>query len=484
MGPRTVLAALLGSLPLFAQAGALELEDCRIQDTEGTISAPAQCGLFQVPENPDDPLGKQIELFVARVPTLNQQRSEQAFVLLAGGPGQAASEAYASNQQAFERIRRSHDILLVDQRGTGKSNRMACDFSAETESLDWEDEGTTQALKECRDHLPGDPRYYTTSVAVRDLEAVRAALGYTQLVLYGGSYGTLVAQHYLRRYPDKTRSVILDGVVPPGATLATDVAPNAQLALDQVFARCLQDTACNASYPELAAAFGRVARRLKAEPVELDISDPMTAKPLHMTLGYDLMAAGIRLLSYRPETIALIPLTINEADKGNYGPLAAQSLLSVSSLNDMLALGMHNAVMCTEDIPFVDLETVDMLALESTYLGSDQLNGLRKICEIWPQGLADPDIKEPVISNVPVLLLSGEADPVTPPVYADRVAATLQNSRHLVGPGQGHGMISVGCVSRLVADFTRDGSLDQLDGECVQQMGPTPFFLDFNGPTP
>jgi pimeloyl-ACP methyl ester carboxylesterase len=484
MGPRTVFAMLLGSVSLVVQADALELKDCRIQDTEGTISAPAQCGRFQVPENPDEPLGKQIELFVARVSTLNQQRSEQAFVLLAGGPGQAASEAYASNQQAFERIRRSHDILLVDQRGTGKSNRMGCEFSAETEALDWADEETTRALRDCYDRLPGDSRYYTTSVAVRDLDAVRAALGYSQLVLYGGSYGTLVAQHYLRRYPDKTRSVILDGVAAPGATLSTDIALNAQLALERVFARCLEDEDCNDTYPELAAAFNRVAERLRAEPVELDMPDPMTARPLHLTLGYDLMAAGIRLLSYRPETIALIPLTISEADKGNYGPLAAQSLLSVSSLNDMLALGMHNAVMCTEDIPFVDLQTVDMAALESAYLGTDQLNGLRKICEIWPRGMADPDIREPVISDVPVLLLSGEADPVTPPAYADRVAATLRNSRHLVGPGQGHGMISVGCVSRLVADFTRDGSLDQLDGECVQQMGPAPFFLDFNGPTP
>ena len=484
MGPRTVLAMLLGSLSLVPQAGALQLEDCRIQDTEGTISAPAQCGLFQVAENPDDPSGKQIELFVARVPTLNQQRSEQAFVLLAGGPGQAASEAYASSQQAFERIRRSHDILLVDQRGTGKSNRMACDFSAETEALDWDDEGTTQALKDCHDHLPGDPRYYTTSVAVRDLDAVRATLGYSQLVLYGGSYGTAVAQHYLRRYPEQTRSVILDGAVPPGVTLATDIALNAQLALNQIFARCKEDPACNDSFPELAAAFDRVARRLKNAPVELDMSDPLTAKPLHTSLGYDLMVAGIRLLSYRPESIALLPLVINEADKGNFQPLAAQSLLSVSSLNDMLALGMHNAVMCTEDIPFVDFQRVDMAALENTYLGSDQLNGLRKICEIWPQGLADPDIKDPVISNVPVLLLSGEVDPVTPPAYAERVAATLENSRHLVGPGQGHGMLTVGCVSRLVADFTRDGLLDQLDAGCVQQVGPTPFFLDFNGPTP
>ncbi len=358
MGPRTVLAMLLGSLSLVAQADALELKDCRIQDTEGTISAPAQCGLFQVPENPDDPSGKQIELFVARVPTLNQQRSEQAFVLLAGGPGQAASEAYASSQQAFERIRRSHDILLVDQRGTGKSNRMACDFSAETEALDWDDEGTTQALKDCHDHLPGDPRYYTTSVAVRDLDAVRATLGYSQLVLYGGSYGTAVAQHYLRRYPEQDPQRDPGRCGAAGRDSCDGYRPECTTGAGTGFSPAARKTLpVTTAYPELAAAFDRVAGRLKNAPVELDMSDPMTAKPLHISLGYDLMVAGIRLLSYRPESIALLPLMISEADKGNFGPLAAQSLLSVSSLNDMLALGMHNAVMCTEDIPFVDFQT-------------------------------------------------------------------------------------------------------------------------------
>jgi len=478
------LAALM-VLPLLAtRIQALELEDCRIQDTAGVSSAAAQCGYFSVPENPQAPKGKQIELFVARIPTLSQKRSEHAFTLLAGGPGQAASEAYVSLQSALERIRRSHDILLVDQRGTGKSNRLSCAFSEEISGLSWDDERAIRALKDCRQSLPGDPRYYTTSVAVGDLDAVRKAMGYSQLILYGGSYGTAVAQHYLRRYPQRTRSVILDGVVPPGASLATGIALTSQRSLQMVFERCHQDSECDGRFPELERAFERVQQRLREQSVELQIPDPRTARPLTTTLSYELMAAGIRLLSYRPESAALLPLMISEADQGNYAPMAAQSLLSVASMEDMLALGMHNAVMCAEDIPFIDPKSVDTAALERTYLGVEQYRGLAKMCEIWPRGVADPDIKEAVVSDTPVLLLSGEIDPVTPPAYAEEVAASLSNSRHLVGAGQGHGMLSVGCVSRLVADFVRDGSLAQLDGECVARLGPTPFFLDFNGPTP
>jgi pimeloyl-ACP methyl ester carboxylesterase len=484
MSHKTLCGLILFGLSIPAQAASLELEDCRIYDTGRANSAPAQCGYFQVPENPDSPDGKQIELFVARIPTLNQQRSDDAFTLLAGGPGQSATEAYASISDAFSRIRRSHDILLVDQRGTGRSNRLSCEISSEIEELGWDDERAFAALTECRDQLSGDPRFYTTSVAVTDLDAVRAALGYSKLVVYGGSYGTSVAQHYLRRYPEHTRSVILDGVVPPGITLATNIAITGQQALDRVFARCLNSSPCNERFPKLADAFARVAGHLKNSEVELDMPDPMTSQPMHMRLDYEGMAGGVRLLSYRPETVALLPLIISEADHGNYQPLAAQSMLAMSSMEDMLAIGMHNAVMCAEDVPFIDHNGLDMAAIESTYMGSAQLKGLEKICEIWPRGLADPDIKEPVVSSVPVLLLSGEADPVTPPAYADQVAATLSNSRHLVGPGQGHGMISVGCFPRLVADFVRDGALQELDASCIERLGPAPFFLDFNGPTP
>ena len=478
------LAVLLWSLPGIAKSEALELKDCRIHDATGAASIPAECGYFTVPENPDEPQGKTVALFVARIPTLNKQRSEQAFTLLAGGPGQAASEAFVAYSKVLQRVRSSHDILLVDQRGTGKSNRLACDSSPEDALLEWDEERATEILTKCRDALSGDPRYYTTSVAVQDLDAVREALGYRQMVVYGGSYGTRVAQHYLRRFPEHTQGLILDGVVPADMALGPRIALDAQHALDVIFDRCKADAECNSTFPDLAAAFERLKSTLRSAPVELQLTDPNTGITAPATLSYGSMAGAVRLLSYRPESAALLPLLINEADKGNYGPLTAQGMMVMESMEEAIAYGMHNAVVCAEDAPFFNRDEIDMEALEKTYLGKEQVTALETICKIWPRGLADPDIKEPLVSDKPVLLLSGEADPVTPPEYAERVAAHLSNARHLVGPGQGHGMLGVGCIPRLVTDFVKDPSLESLDGECVKRLGPSPFFLDFNGPTP
>jgi len=478
------LAVLLLSLPGTANAETLELKDCRIHDTTGAASIHAECGYLTVPENPDEPQGKTIALFVARIPTLNQQRSEQAFTLLAGGPGQAASEAFVAYSKVLQRVRSSHDILLVDQRGTGKSNRLSCDSSPEDALLEWDEEKATEMLTRCRDGLSGDPRFYTTSVAVQDLDAVREALGYTQMVVYGGSYGTRVAQHYLRRFPEHTQSLILDGVVPADMALGPRIALDAQHALDVIFERCKANAECNSAFPELTAAFERLKSTLRSAPVELELTDPNTGITAPATLSYASMAAAVRLLSYRSESAALLPLLISEADKGNYGPITAQGMMVMESMEQAMAYGMHNAVVCAEDAPFFIQDEIDVEALEKTYLGKEQVTAIQTICKVWPRGLADPDIKEPLVSDKPVLLLSGEADPVTPPKFAEQVAAHLGNARHLVGPGQGHGMLGVGCIPRLVTDFVKDPSLENLDGECVKRLGPSPFFLDFNGPTP
>lgn len=488
MGHRTLLrltlAALLWSLPGLGNTAALELEDCRIHDATGAASIQAQCGYLNVPENPEEPQGKSIALFVARIPTLNQQRSEQALTLLAGGPGQAATEAFVPYSKVLDRIRGSHDILLVDQRGTGKSNRLSCEASPEDVLEDWDEEQAVKILTSCRDALSGDPRFYTTSVAVQDLDAVREALGYSQMVVYGGSYGTRVAQHYLRRFPEHTQALILDGVVPAEMALGPSIALDAQHALDVIFDRCKASAECNTTFPDLAAAFQRLRKRLRVAPIELQLADPSTGITGPATLSYGAMAAAVRLLSYRPESAALLPLLISEADKGNYGPLTAQGMMVMASMEEALAYGMHNAVVCAEDVPFFNPAEIDLDALEQTFLGKEQVTALETICKIWPRGLADQDIKEPLVSDKPVLLLSGEADPVTPPRYAELVAARLGNARHLIGPGQGHGMLGVGCVPRLVTDFIKNPVLENLDGECIKRLGASPFFLDFNGPTP
>lgn len=481
---RPVAFAVLLCLAWSNPGQALELSDCRLTDPSGSRSVAASCGRFQVAENPDDPDGRQIELFVARISTLNQQRSAEAFTLLAGGPGGSATELYAGIHEAMERVRRSHDIILVDQRGTGRSNPLRCDIEPDQQTPDWQDPRTRELLQACLDDLPGDPRYYTTSLAVQDLDAVREALGYSRLVVYGGSYGTRVAQHYMRRFPDRVRAVILDGVVPPQLSLGPGIALAAQAALDMHFDRCEADADCAARFPGLRQDFQRLLNQLRAEPVPVQLANPRTGLPETRTMGYDQFAGAVRLLSYNPLTVALLPLLISEAAAGNYAPLMAQSLMVSESMEQTLSYGMHNAVVCAEDVPFIDWDALDTAALERTYLSSDQARFLQLICEVWPRGVADADIKDPLASDIPVLLLSGEADPVTPPAYAEQAAAGFTRARHLVGPAQGHGLVGEGCVPRLIAEFAQGADPAALAGDCVGQLGPAPFFHDFNGPTP
>lgn len=469
-----------------ASAETLSLEDCRISAGPGYPGIKARCGTMHRPENPADPDSPDIELRVAVVPALNLTPEPDPVVPIAGGPGQGTVEFYAAYRAAFEPLRRNRDILLIDQRGTGASARMDCpiDDDAILFETEYSLEDTVAYIEECLDKLPHDPRYFTTSVAVTDLEALREALGYTALNLYGVSYGTRVAQHFARRYPGSTRSVVLDGVVPPQVVLGPEIATESQRAVDNILARCSAETACNERFPDIAASFARVVAALRASPVTLSVPNPNTGRPEALTFGPGQLAGAVRMLAYSPTTIALLPLFIHEADAGNYVPLASQFLLTTVAMSDALALGMHNAVMCTEDIPFLDRTTIDYDRIAASYMGSFQLETLEAMCRVWPAGLIDPEFKVPLASGIPFLMLSGDADPITPPRYAEMAAAELTNARLLVGKHQGHGQIAVGCMSRLVADFVTSADPASIDAACMERNFVMPFFLDFSGPAP
>jgi pimeloyl-ACP methyl ester carboxylesterase len=196
------------------------------------------------------------------------------------------------------------------------------------------------------------------------------------------------------------------------------------------------------------------------------------------------MAVAIRLLLYDARSIALIPLSITEAANGNYGPLAAQFMLTASSLSDALNIGMHNAVMCTEDIPFIDFSSIDQAAIEASYLGPLQLEAIRTMCSVWPQGPMDEDLLTPLATDIPVLLLSGEADPITPPRYAELAAVDLDRAWLLTGTNQGHGLGIVGCMPRVINDFVEAQELADGAADCLGDAFAMPFFLDFTGPMP
>lgn len=478
------LAILIASATGAVRAEGIELTECRLDAGSALPTVRARCGTLERAENPDDPDGRWISLNVAVVPALSVEPEPDPLVLLAGGPGQAATDFYVAYRGAFERVRRDRPILLVDQRGTGGSARLECEAGEGLLEELPAPEDIGPLVAECLRDLDGDPRYYTTSVAVRDLEAVRQALGYPSLNLYGISYGTRAAQHYLKRYPEYTRSVVLDGVIPVGAVLGPDIALFAQAALDSIFRRCREDGGCRERFPDIAARFDELRARLGDQPETVGLTHPLTGEPAERRFSPAELASAVRLLSYAPPTAAMLPQLVDQAYAGNLAPMTAQVLMIESSLQEALAVGMHNAVVCTEDMPYISEADIDRAALADTYIGEAQIDMLAEICRHWPRGVIDEDFRDPLNTDVPVLLLSGEFDPVTPPAWGDVAAARLANARHFVGPGQGHGLAPWGCTPRLIAEFVAAASVDGLDWECLERLGPMPFFVDFNGPRP
>lgn len=482
--------ALLAASPAApeARAGgseALPLEPCHLSTRLMPARIRAECGSLPVPENRDDPDGRRIELKVAVVPAQGRRRAEDPLVFITGGPGQSALESWVGVGAAFRRINRERDILLVDQRGTGGSSRLQCELDDPMMERAPDPARVAAMTGACLEELPGDPRFYTTSVAVRDLDAVREALGYPRLNLYGVSYGSRVAQAYMRRYPDRVRSAILDGVVPQDLALGPDISLDAQRALEMMFRRCAADEACNRRFPGLAEQFGRVQARLREAPVELVVADPTTGELRDQVFSEFFFTGVVRMFSYAPETVALLPLLIDHAARnGDFAPLAAQALMVSEQMDDAIAIGMHHAVVCTEDVPFVRAPDARRDETHTTYLGMHMFDFLEQVCRIWPAGVIDDDFKQPLRSDIPTLLLSGEADPVTPPANGERAAAGLSNSLHLVGRGQGHGMAMRGCTPKLMAEFVAAAGVADLDASCLDGIRPAPFFMRFTGPDP
>lgn len=465
-------------------ASALELEECRISAGPAFPGIKARCGILERPENPDDPESPVLAIRVAVVPALNLQPLPDPIVPLAGGPGQGAVQFYSAYAQAFEKVRSDRDILLVDQRGTGESARMDCPVDEDLIVGQYSVELTVEFTKTCLEQLPHDPRYFTTSIAVQDLEAVREALAYPELNLYGISYGSRVAQHYAKRYPDSTRTIVLDGVVPPQLALGPEIAIEAQKAVDNIFARCRDDDACNERYPNIADSFASLKNKLDRNAVNVSVSHPVNGRTETVQFGRNELATAIRLMAYSPRSIAMLPLLVSEAVNGNYAPLAAQFQMTLMNLSDAIALGMHNAVMCTEDVPFYSAARIDKAALNASYMGPMQLDALEAICSVWPAGPIDNDFKLALSTEIPTLLLSGSADPITPPRYADMAARNLKKAWLLTGMHQGHGQVAVGCMPRIVERFIDEQQLADGAADCYQSSFVMPFFLDFSGPLP
>lgn len=479
---------LLLAPPFGAQAAESELllEPCRLEHPARMLAVPAECGKVVVPEDPRKPDGRKIELFVARVPAISLNKAKDPLFLIAGGPGTSAVDLYTSSAAPFDRVRRNRDIILLDQRGTGRSHRLDCHYDNQDLLTSFSDVDIGPANIKCRDDLSKDSdlRQYTTSVAIGDLDHVRQLLGYSRINLYGGSYGTRVAQHYARRFPKSTRTVILDGVIDPATVLGPAIAVDAERALERILERCAKDAACHKAFPDPYGDYLELRTSVTANPPRVTVNDA-NGKALEFPFTARHLSAVLRLASYNDDQAALLPLSLHLAGRDrNFTPLANQFRVFARSLEEAFAYGMHNAVACSEDTPLIDSAKLNRAALDKTHMGASQVEELIEACKEWPKGVVDADLHAPFTSDAAALLLSGADDPVTPPQYATLAQRAFPDSKHVIIAGHGHGQLGAPCVDRIIAKFIDTGTAKDLDASCTLKLAPMPFFTTLSGPAP
>ncbi|HEX7184159.1 MAG TPA: alpha/beta hydrolase [Thermoanaerobaculia bacterium] len=445
---------------------------CRVPGLDEEV----RCATYAVWEDREGKKGRKIGLNVVILPAVGKERVADPIFFFAGGPGEGIAES-APWLDRDNSLRRTRDAVLIDQRGTGRSNRLQCHLYGEP--LDYRkaagDVYPADAVRKCRAQLEkvADLRFYTTALAADDFDEVRAWLGYDKINLWGGSYGTRMAQVYLRRHPETVRSVVLVAVAPVSMPIPLRHAYAGMRAIEALLSECRADAACNAAFPDVRREIDAVLARVeKGETVM--VTDTRTGERVQVRPSRGLLAEGVRYLMYGRGGGSL-PLQIHRAYQGDLTPLVQMSIENRVGIHESLAMGLNFSVTCAEDLPYI---TDEMTKRETagTLLRDYRIAAQKAVCEVWPRGAAPADVHEPVRSEVPVLLISGEWDPVTPPEFAEEVARTLPNSLHVVVPRGSHGGAGR-CTDDLVQAFYDRASVQGLDASCVKDYAKPVFML-------
>jgi len=477
-GAPGVAALALGAalLAVPVAAAPLEWHPCWLR---GLVHE-ARCGHLLRPLDPAQPEGRQIEIHVAVVPALARQSAADPVFFFAGGPGQSAIELAGPLASRFPRLSNRRDLVFVDQRGTGRSAPLRC--PDDDEAAAWQPlQDTPQRvarIASCREALQrlphGDLRQYTTTIAMADVDAVRAALGAERIDAVGFSYGTRAALEYQRLFPQRLRRVVLDGVVPPDLLLPRSTEADNQAALEAVFDACARERACATRHPALRAQWQAL---LAGTPHELRLIHPLSGRPQSLLMTRELLLGLVRAPLYSPALAAALPQAIGDAAAGRW-----QALLGLSSAlgsGGVSASGMHFSVVCAEDQPRVEA-LPDRAA--SSVESADGISGVyRDVCAHWPRGAVPANFYTIPPAPVPVLLLSGGVDPVTPPRHAARAAQALgPKARHLVVAQAGHGVLALACVRDAATRFITaadDAEALAVDLGCAAGVPRPPAFV-------
>lgn len=475
-----VLAAV--AWPALAAESRPGLKPCRLQGLEND----AWCGVLQRPLDPAQPQGTQVDIQYAVIPALARNRKPDPVLFFAGGPGQSAMDLAGPVSRMLARLLNRRDLVLVDQRGTGRSAPLLCEDTPPTaplaEAVDTARQ--QQKLRACRERLQtlphGNLRHYTTWVAMQDADAVRAALGAAKVNVIGGSYGTRAALEYQRQFPQTVRRMVIDGVAPPDMVMPAAFSTDNQAALDAVFTACESEPACRTRHPTLRADW----RALMASmPLEVGVPHPVTGEPQRLRLTRDALVALVRGPLYAPILASALPQAMADATRGRFEGLVGLAGALGGGRLGRISDGMHFSVVCSEDVPRLDQAT----DAPGADFGNSFATLYRDVCKDWPRGNVPAAFYTLPPAPAPVLVLSGGADPVTPPRHGERVARALgAKARHIVVPQAAHGVMAIGCLRDALFRFIDADSDDEamkVDAGCAASMPRPPAFRPVTAPT-
>lgn len=462
-------------LLVHALLATVALEPCRLE-TRGVGRIAAQCGSIMVRDDED---GREVPVGFAILEATDRKKHPDPIVIVPGGPGQAATDLAAFIGLALADLRRERDLVLFDPRGTGRSGKLTCgDLRDPAKRIGASEEEEQAFLASCAKTLSSavNPRTITTARIAQDLDAVREALRVEQWNVLGVSYGTRVAMAYDRAFPGRARTLVLDAVVPLSMRIGDHIAEGALSALEALHARSPMPRGGRST--SLVDITRTMRRSLDEAPREVSYADPVTAAPRTVRLDGRAALRIVLQLLYTEETAALLPPLLRAAAANDLSPLAAQAHLAATQ-ESSLSRPMYFSVVCAEDLPQTPTQTT-----ESDNPFADLMD-LRPACAVWPHGESPVSVHDLLpASSTPALLLSGSADPVTPPATAERARQTLPRSVHVVGEGLGHGLLARSCVPSLLRRFVNSGTSEGLDTSCTKKLAPFPSLLDAMGPPP
>jgi pimeloyl-ACP methyl ester carboxylesterase len=473
---KNILALGLLSLTTtsWANDDKLTLDNCHL----GEIRSQVKCGKLEVPENYQQPDGDTISVNFAVLPAIDDSEYKAPLMFLAGGPGQAAVELATGLNRIFREVRKTRDIILVDQRGTGESSALSCDFEAvDNVYSSLPDALNPQEVKECVAQFKGDVTQYNSENAIRDFDAIRAALGHEKLNIYGGSYGTRAGLVFMRMFPESLESVVLDSVGPievPIGMFGQSGARSFNLLLEN----CKNSESCNKAFPNLAEEFQAVKARLAKEVASIDILHPRLGTPTKLVIDDTKFTGNLRFQLYGMEGRSMVPLVIHQAFLGNYQPLIG--LMARTEDEQLVYTGLLFNIVCNEDIPRVSEEDKAADA-NNNFDGEDSHSAWDMVCPFFPEYRPSEDFYQSVTADIPTLILSGNLDPVTPPSNGEYSAKSLPNSHHIIVENASHTVAMSTCASDIINEFLTSKTPKALDESCLKDIPQETFMTSVNG---